>query len=54
MGRWTRRRQRERWSYDRQLIEAVLKKTGGNISEASRLVGLSRNGLKNKIRQYGL
>ena len=41
-------------SYERQFIEAALKKTGGNISEASRLVGLSRNGLKNKIRQYGL
>lgn len=41
-------------SYERQLIEAVLKETGGNISEASRRLGLSRNGLKNKIRQYGL
>ncbi|HET9226683.1 MAG TPA: helix-turn-helix domain-containing protein [Thermoanaerobaculia bacterium] len=41
-------------SYDQQLIEAALKVTGGNISEASRMLGLSRNGLKNKIRQYGL
>lgn len=41
-------------SYERQLIEAVLKETGGNISETSRRLGLSRNGLKNKIRQYGL
>ena len=41
-------------SYEQQLIEAALKETGGNISEASRLLGFSRNGLKNKIRQYGL
>lgn len=41
-------------SYDRQLIEAALKETGGNISEASRLLGISRNGLKHKIRQFGL
>lgn len=41
-------------SYERQLIEAALQETGGNISEASRLLGLSRNGLKHKIRQYGL
>lgn len=41
-------------SYEQQLIEAALKETGGNISEASRLLGLSRNGLKHKIRQYGL
>ena len=40
--------------YERQLIEAGLKETGGNISEASRLLGLSRNGLKRKIRMYGL
>lgn len=41
-------------SYEQQLVEAALKVTGGNISEASRLLGLSRNGLKNKIRQFGL
>lgn len=41
-------------SYERQLIEAALEATDGNISEASRLLRLSRNGLKHKIRQYGL
>ncbi len=41
-------------SYEQQLIEAALKETGGNISEASRLLKISRNGLKRKIRQYGL
>lgn len=41
-------------AYERQLIEAGLKETGGNISEASRLLGLSRNALKRKIRGYGL
>ena len=41
-------------AYDRQLIEAALQETGGNISEASRLLKLSRNGLKRKIRRHGL
>jgi tetratricopeptide (TPR) repeat protein len=40
--------------YDRQLIEAALQETGGNISEAARLLKKSRNGLKRKIRRYGL
>lgn len=39
-------------AYERQLIEAGLKETGGNINEASRLLGLSRNALKRKIRGY--
>jgi tetratricopeptide (TPR) repeat protein len=41
-------------AYDRQLIEAALQATGGNISEASRLLKISRNGLKRKIRRHGL
>ena len=41
-------------AYERQLIEAGLKETGGNISEASRLLRLSLNALKVKIRSYGL
>ena len=40
--------------YERQLIEAALQETGGNISEASRLLKVSRNGLKRKIRRHGL
>jgi tetratricopeptide (TPR) repeat protein len=41
-----------RATYDQQLIEAALKETGGNISEASRLLRISRNGLKQKLREY--
>ena len=41
-------------AYERQLIEAALQETGGNISEASRLLKISRNGLKRKIRRHGL
>lgn len=41
-------------TYERRIIEAALKETGGNISETSRLLGLSRNGLKRKIRMHGL
>jgi DNA-binding NtrC family response regulator len=40
--------------YERRLIEAALRETGGNISEASRLLRMSRNGLKRKIRRHGL
>lgn len=36
-------------AYERQLIETALQETGGNISEASRLLKISRNGLKRKI-----
>lgn len=41
-------------TYERRLIEAALQETGGNISEASRLLKVSRNGLKRKIRRHGL
>lgn len=40
--------------YERRLIEAALQETGGNISEASRLLKMSRNGLKRKLRRHGL
>jgi tetratricopeptide (TPR) repeat protein len=41
-------------AYERQLIESALQETGGSVAKASRLLGLSRNGLKGKIRRYGL
>lgn len=41
-------------TYERQLIESALQREGGNVAKASRLLGLSRNGLKGKIRRYGL
>ncbi len=40
--------------YERKLLESALQQTGGNLRVASRLVGLSRNALKNKIRRFGL
>ena len=43
-----------RETYDRQLVAAALERSGGRIKEASRLLGLSRNGLKGKMRRYGL
>jgi tetratricopeptide (TPR) repeat protein len=43
-----------REEYDRRLVTAALEKAGGNISEASRLLGISRNTLKARMRQYGL
>jgi tetratricopeptide (TPR) repeat protein len=38
--------------YDRRLIEAALQEAGGNLSEASRLLGISRNTLKARMRLY--
>lgn len=43
-----------REEYDRRLLEAALKETGGNIKATARLVGMSRNTLKARMRQYGL
>ena len=43
-----------REEYDRRLVTAALEKAGGNISEASRVLGISRNTLKARMRQYGL
>jgi DNA-binding NtrC family response regulator len=43
-----------REEYDRRLVTAALEKAGGNISEASRLLGISRNTLKERMRRYGL
>lgn len=46
--------QTARVDFDRQLIEGALEETGGNISEASRILGIARNTLRAKIRRYGL
>jgi len=39
---------------ERVLIEAVLTKTGGNKSKASKLLGISRFGLLKKMEKYGI
>jgi transcriptional regulator of acetoin/glycerol metabolism len=46
--------QAAREDYDRRLVAAALKQAGGNLSEASRLLGISRNTLKARVRHYGL
>lgn len=43
-----------REEYDRRLVAAALEESGGNLSEASRRLGISRNTLKAKIRHHGL
>jgi tetratricopeptide (TPR) repeat protein len=43
-----------REEYDRRLVAAVLEQTGGNLSEASRQLGISRTTLRAKKRLYGL
>lgn len=41
-------------AYDRELIAAALKENGGSIKATFRYLGISRNGLRDKIRKYGL
>jgi DNA-binding NtrC family response regulator len=43
-----------REEYDRRLVATALERTGGNLSEACRLLGIFRNTLKARIRHYGL
>lgn len=43
-----------RETYDRELVAAALRETNGNISEASRRLGLTRMTLRAKLRHYGL
>jgi DNA-binding NtrC family response regulator len=39
---------------ERDLIQAALDRSGGNISESARLLGLTRRGLYLKLRRLGL
>ncbi len=39
---------------ERTLIERMLKRTGGNRSAASKLLGIHRNTLQRKMAEYGL
>jgi Fis family transcriptional regulator len=36
------------------LIEEVLRSTGGNQTRAARILGMTRNTLRTRIRRYGL
>ncbi len=46
--------QAAREEYDRRLVVAALEQSGGNLSETSRRLGISRNTLKARLRLYGL
>ena len=39
---------------ERPLLKNVLKKTGGNQSEAARILGINRNTLHSKIKKLGI
>jgi DNA-binding NtrC family response regulator len=39
---------------ERHLISTALERTGGNISETARVLGLTRRGLYLKMRRLGL
>ena len=39
---------------ERILIEAALRRSGGNQVQAARMLGISRNTLRNRIEKYGL
>jgi transcriptional regulator with PAS, ATPase and Fis domain len=39
---------------EHKMVKDALRKTGGNRSQAARLLGLTRQGLLNKIRRYGI
>jgi len=41
-------------AYDRKLIASALEQAGGNLRKTARLLRLSRNGLKMKIKRLGL
>jgi len=40
--------------FERELIEASLRRTGGNQSRAAQLLGLSRRTLQYRIEKYGI
>jgi hypothetical protein len=46
--------QAARDEYDRRLTATALEQTGGNLSEASRRLGISRDTLRKRMRRYGL
>ena len=39
---------------ERELIQATLKETDGNRSQAARILGIARQTLQNKMKEYGL
>ena len=39
---------------ERPLVEMVLKETGGNQTQAANVLGINRNTLRKKIKEYDL
>ena len=39
---------------ERPLVDMVLKETGGNQTQAANVLGINRNTLRKKIKEYGL
>jgi two-component system, NtrC family, response regulator AtoC len=39
---------------ERDLIQKALDETGGNVTRAASLLGISRKGLQNKMKEFGL
>ena len=39
---------------EREMIEATMHRSAGNVSEAARILGLTRRGLYLKLRRLGL
>ena len=39
---------------ERYVVTRILETTGGNQSQASRLLGITRGSLRNKIRSLGI
>ena len=42
------------WQVEKRAVEATLKRTGGNISEAATLLQIDRSTLYEKIKRYGI
>jgi DNA-binding NtrC family response regulator len=41
-------------SFERQVIEQAIAESGGNKSDTARKLGLSREGLRKKMKRYGM
>ena len=43
-----------RQEFEKHCVESALKETGGNVTQAARLLGIDRTNLHKKIQAYGL